>query len=156
MYDSLVGYSCAVIATISLISLIGQIKGDGHATCFSNAEDTGIPGLQKWCHALSNDARERAAHSLLDALKVFAKSIQTYVEGIGDVRDADRHRLQEKWESPVNGVVKRDKHSVPSGTSTDSKPRYVNEHPTTYAKTIGITPRLIKVKPKIFIFPHDF
>ncbi|RDB22483.1 Nuclear GTPase SLIP-GC [Hypsizygus marmoreus] len=81
------------------VRLKGQIKGDGEPTCFSNARDTGIPDLQKWCHQLTVSSRERAARNFLAHLKTFATSVQSYVQGIGDVTAVDRETLREKWES---------------------------------------------------------
>jgi hypothetical protein len=86
----------------------GQVKGDGEPSCFSNAEDTGIPDLQKWCHQLTISSRERAARNFLAHLKTFATSVQSYVQGIGDVTAIDRELLREKWES---GNVDRDEGS---------------------------------------------
>jgi len=78
---------------------IGQVKGDGKPTCFSNVADTGIPDLQKWCHQLTIVSRERAARAFMTHLKAFAVSIHSYVQGIGDVTAIDREALREKWES---------------------------------------------------------
>ena len=79
--------------------VIGQVKGDGKPTCFSNIADTGIPDLQKWCHQLTVASRERAARSFMTHLKAFAVSIDSYVRGIGDVTAIDREALRAKWES---------------------------------------------------------
>jgi hypothetical protein len=78
---------------------IGQVQGDGEASCFTNVNDTGVPDLQRWCHQLTVSSRERAARNFLSHLNAFAKSIQTYVEGTGDVTASDREALREKWES---------------------------------------------------------
>lgn len=79
--------------------MAGQVKGDGEPSCFSNVKDTGIPDLQEWCHQLTISSRERAARNFLVHLKTFATSVQSYVQGIGDVTAADRAALREKWES---------------------------------------------------------
>ena len=79
--------------------VIGQVKGDGKPTCFSNTADTGIPDLQKWCHQLTIASRERSARSFMTHLKAFAVSIDSYVKGIGDVTAIDREALRAKWES---------------------------------------------------------
>ncbi|KAF8076309.1 hypothetical protein FPV67DRAFT_1664591 [Lyophyllum atratum] len=81
------------------VRLKRQVKGDGEPTCFSNAEDTGIPELQQWCHQLTVSSRERAARNFLAHLKTFTTSVQSYVRGIGDVTVVDRNALREKWES---------------------------------------------------------
>jgi len=81
------------------MTVLGQVKGDGEPTCFSNAKDTGIPDLQQWCHQLTVSSRERAARNFLAHLKTFTTSVQSYVQGIGDVTAVDREALREKWES---------------------------------------------------------
>ena len=63
-------------------ALIGQVKGDGDPTCFTKADNTGIPELQKWCHHLTVSSRERAARNFLAHLKTFASSVKLYVAGI--------------------------------------------------------------------------
>src|SRR5271170_6191908 len=82
-----VGYLCSLVKNVSLVLLIGQVRGDGDPSCFSNVKDTGIPDLQQWCHSLTVSSRERAARNFLSHLKTFATSIQTYVKGIGDVTE---------------------------------------------------------------------
>jgi hypothetical protein len=79
--------------------LKGQVKGDGEPSCFSNIKDTGIPELQQWCHQLTVASRERAARCYHAHISTFARSIQSYVQGIGDVTAFDRETLREKWES---------------------------------------------------------
>lgn len=104
MSDSKVGIIIIIAGHHSPI-YIGQVKGDGEPSCFSNPQDTGIPDLQKWCHQLTISSRERAARNFLAHLKTFATSVQSYVQGIGDVTAIDRELLREKWES---GNVERD------------------------------------------------
>ncbi|EAU84723.2 hypothetical protein CC1G_00242 [Coprinopsis cinerea okayama7 len=81
------------------VRLKGQVKGDGEPSCFSNVRDTGIPDLQAWCHQLTIASRERGVRNFMTQLALFAKSVQSYVDGINDVTAADRALLQEKWES---------------------------------------------------------
>lgn len=78
---------------------IGQVKGDGEPTTFTNIDDTGIPELQRWCHTLTVASRQRAANQFLKHLEIFAKNVQNYVQGIGDVTAIDREELRQKWES---------------------------------------------------------
>ncbi|KAG5637833.1 hypothetical protein H0H81_003038 [Sphagnurus paluster] len=85
------------------VRLKGQVKGDGEPTCFSNAKDTGIPDLQQWCHRLTVSSRERAAKNFRAHLRTFTMSVQSYVEGIGEVTVVDREALREKWESGHTG-----------------------------------------------------
>jgi len=75
------------------------MKGDGHPSCFSKVEDTGILQVKTWCHQLTVSSRERAARNFLIHLKTFASSVQTYVQGIGDVTSKDRLAMQMEWES---------------------------------------------------------
>ncbi|OAX43900.1 hypothetical protein K503DRAFT_846915 [Rhizopogon vinicolor AM-OR11-026] len=85
------------------VRIKGQVKGDGDPSCFSNPEDTGIPALQKWCHQLTISGRSRAAKQFHTHLKMFANSVQVFVDGIGDVTGADREALRDKWESTPQG-----------------------------------------------------
>lgn len=85
------------VCSASIVS--GQIKGDGDPTCFSNAKDTGIPSLQQWCHQLTIASRESSARNFLAHIKTFATSVQSYVQGIGDVTVMDREDLRQKWQS---------------------------------------------------------
>lgn len=140
----------------------GQVKGDGDPACFSNSEDTGIPALQQWCHALTVSSRERSARSFLTHLKTFVKSIKTYVQGIGDVTAADRESLREKWES----APEEDNDDLMAAYAFDSDSEYddgdmdylrgefsfldmLRKMPSkvnsTAKEATGITPRLTKV-----------
>lgn len=98
----------------------GQVKGDGETACFSNAKDTGIPALQKWCHQLTVSSRERAARNFLAHIKTFATSVQSYVQGIGDVTVIDRESLREKWES--GNLDNREDGDVYGGWANSSEP----------------------------------
>ncbi|KAH9482911.1 Nuclear GTPase SLIP-GC [Psilocybe cubensis] len=81
------------------VRLKGQVKGDGKPICFSNVKDTGIPDLQQWCHQLTIASRERSARSFMAHIQTFAQSVQSYVQGIGDITAIDRESLRAKWES---------------------------------------------------------
>ncbi|KAK1224421.1 hypothetical protein PQX77_012717 [Marasmius sp. AFHP31] len=85
------------------VRLNKQVKGDGEPTCFSRAEDTGIPDLQKWCHTLTSTSRGRTARVFLHHLKTFSNSIVGYIRGIGEVTPADRDSLRQQWESKWPG-----------------------------------------------------
>ena len=78
---------------------LGQVKGDGEPTCFTNPEDTGIPALRQWCHQLTVASRERSARNLFTQLKIFVTSVESYIHGMTDVTAADREYLRQKWES---------------------------------------------------------
>jgi len=78
---------------------LGQVKGDGEPTCFTNPEDTGIPALQQWCHQLTIASRERSARNFFTQLRTFVTSVESYIHGITDVTAADREFLRQRWES---------------------------------------------------------
>lgn len=81
------------------IDYLGQVKGDGEPSCFFDIKDTGIPDLQQWCHQLTLSSREKSARNFFTQLKAFATSVETYVQGIGDVTAIDRATLRDLWES---------------------------------------------------------
>lgn len=85
---------------MTIVLLLGQVAGDGEATCFTNVEDTGILELQKWCHCLTSVARERASKRFLGRLRMFAQQVQSYIQTIGDTSAANRLALRKKWETP--------------------------------------------------------
>ncbi|OSC99144.1 hypothetical protein PYCCODRAFT_1446932 [Trametes coccinea BRFM310] len=86
------------------IRITGQVKGDGDPTCFSKVEDTGVPELQQWCHHLTVASRSRAAHNFLKQLSTFSRNVLGFLEGIGEVTEADRTAMREKWESSMGDV----------------------------------------------------
>lgn len=77
------------------------MKGDGGPSCFTSAEDTGVPALQEWCHELTIHARERSARSLLNNLATFLRSVRSYVGDMEGVSVVDRLALAAMWESNV-------------------------------------------------------
>ena len=152
--------------------VIGQVKGDGKPTCFSNIADTGIPDLQKWCHQLTIASRDRAARSFMTHLKAFAASIASYVQGIGDVTAIDREGLRAKWES--QGFDQPDPYANPiedpldailgglggyfdAGLYNMNKPEPKVDP---YGQPTGITPRLctvrIRLKPCLYLLTYHF
>lgn len=78
---------------------VEQVEGDGDPTCFTNAEDTGIPALQEWCHQLTLSSRERLNKAFLAHLQTFSVSVRSYVEGIRGVTTEDRNALRAQWET---------------------------------------------------------
>ncbi|KAG6813480.1 hypothetical protein H0H92_010505 [Tricholoma furcatifolium] len=144
------------------VRLKGQVKGDGEPTCFANAQDTGIPDLQRWCHQLTVSSRERAARNFLSQLKAFATSVKSYVQGIGEVTVADREDLRQKWES--SGLLDGNREDSDSDSDSDDDDPYAAmfgglidhlDHPLysmvkpkpapkvdEYGRLIGIAPRL--------------
>lgn len=159
--------------TEDLIVLPGQVKGDGDPTCFSNVDDTGIPALQQWCHQLTIASRERAARNFLTHLSTFAKSVRSYVQGVGDVTPCDRTELRKKWESQgfINSQgqdEENDEHrpwtdfnfNLPGeilarSRATQNAPLYrmkeLKEKLGKNGQPVGITPRLCKVRSLMLI-----
>ncbi|KAJ7744514.1 hypothetical protein DFH07DRAFT_25631 [Mycena maculata] len=134
-----------------------QVKGDGDPTCFSNVEDTGIPELQQWCHALTKSSRERAAERFLQQAVVFANGVKDYVAGIGDVTAADRDSLKDRWETcnqevgDVGQLNEEDPFAAILGggglyTMSAAVPQPRVDR---YGEPIGITPRLIREFGKV-------
>ena len=60
-----------------------------------------MPALQKWCHHLTVASRERAARHFLNQLTTFCKNVLGFLQGIGEVTEADRAAMREKWESTM-------------------------------------------------------
>ncbi|KAG8740113.1 hypothetical protein FRC10_004742 [Ceratobasidium sp. 414] len=83
------------------VHLVEQIKGDGGPSCFANTEDTGVPALQQWCHELAVSAREQFAHSQLNNLATFLRSVHAYLVDVEGISAADRTSLVEMWESSM-------------------------------------------------------
>ncbi|KAI0721894.1 Dynamin family-domain-containing protein [Cerioporus squamosus] len=81
------------------VRIKGQVKGDGDPTCFTKVDDTGIPALQEWCHHLTISSRSRAARNFLTHLNTFAKNVRVFLQGVGEVTEADRLAMRDKWES---------------------------------------------------------
>ncbi|KAL5527490.1 hypothetical protein ACEPAG_6281 [Sanghuangporus baumii] len=93
------------ISSRDYIRITKQVKGDGNPSCFSNVKDTGIPELQKWCHSLTINSRERAARNFRNQLRIFATSIKSYIFSFAMVSEADREALRQKWESAHDEVL---------------------------------------------------
>lgn len=139
-----------------------QVQGDGDSSCFSNLDDTCIPALQEWCHALTVSSRERAARNFLTQLKTFGNSVKTYVQGIGEITGEDRALLREKWEStemqeddngPVYGGgwaisdAGSDTFDILTGLAGHDLLSMNKPAPKVdaYGEPIGVTPQLTKV-----------
>ncbi|KAH9943050.1 uncharacterized protein BXZ73DRAFT_40115 [Epithele typhae] len=86
------------------VRMKGQVKGDGDPTCFTSTKDTGIPALQEWCHQLTISSRSRAARNFLTHLSTFSKNVRAFLQGIGEVTEADRLTMKTKWESKMAGM----------------------------------------------------
>lgn len=128
--------------------------------------DTGIPALQKWCHQLTIASRERSARTFLTHIKTFAQSVQSYVQGIGDVTAIDRASLRQKWESrgfddpprsnanavfddPLQAILAGLGGGLGAGLYTLNEPEPKMEAD---GQLIGITPRLCKVSHRSLSF----
>ncbi|KAF7977636.1 hypothetical protein HWV62_3046 [Athelia sp. TMB] len=147
------------------VRIKGQVQGDGDPSCFSNLDDTCIPALQEWCHSLTVSSRERAARNFLTHLKTFGSSVQTYVQGIGEITVEDRTLLREKWEStPAHAdddgsaygggwASSDDPYDMPGfaqlaghGLLSMNKPALKVD---AYGEPIGVTPQLTKDFKKV-------
>lgn len=131
------------------------MKGDGDPTCFSNVADTEIPALQDWCHQLTKSSRERSARLFLSHIKSFCLSVKSYVEGIGNVTEADRQHLREKYESqnptdqlvfdeddPMGSLLNELGEGIGAGLfAIDQKPKLDAQ-----GRIAGVTPRLCTVR----------
>lgn len=143
----------------------GQVKGDGDPTCFTRSEDTGVPALQEWCHKLTVSSRSRAARNFFTHLATFAKNVRVYLQGIGEVTEADRYAMKEKWESDMlddddddddgynmYGASSDDLGMVPEFRGLMSmKQTKVDQN----GEAAGITPRLIRVRVRRLSVGHD-
>ncbi|PBL02484.1 hypothetical protein ARMGADRAFT_1005847 [Armillaria gallica] len=138
------------------VRLTKQVEGDGEPACFSNIDDTGIPALQEWCHALTLSSRERSARTFLAHLQTFSVSIQTYVNGISGVTATDREALRSKWESTDEELDQDDQFQLDDDdpyaailggglySMKETAPKV-----DAYGEAVGITPRLVKDFTKV-------
>lgn len=78
-------------------TLIEKVRGEPLE--FTSVDDTGIPALQEWCHALTLPVREEDARKAMSELDAFAVSLRTYVAGAPTVAEAERQSLRAEWES---------------------------------------------------------
>lgn len=100
-YATILPYPQIVNCMASLnVSALEQVKGDGPPTCFTNFDETGIPDLQAWCHFVTAKSRERASRMFRRDIRVFAMTVQNYIESIGSFTEGDRERLRKQWQSP--------------------------------------------------------
>ncbi len=136
-----------------MLVFIGQVKGDGDPTCFTKVDDTGVPALQEWCHQLTISSRSRAARNFLTHLNTFAKNVRVFLQGVGEVTEADRLAMKDQWESYAPD--EEDRFGIAS--SDGAWPEYEDygqEKLYTMPQTkvgpdgepIGVAPRLRKVR----------
>ncbi|KAA1475756.1 hypothetical protein DENSPDRAFT_443850 [Dentipellis sp. KUC8613] len=78
--------------------LQGSIKSDGDPSCFNCVEDTGIPALRTWCHALAGPTREKATGRLFTSLETLARSVWHYVDIAGEHDDPEFAHLKAQWD----------------------------------------------------------
>ncbi|KAH8084307.1 hypothetical protein BXZ70DRAFT_1011998 [Cristinia sonorae] len=79
------------------VRITGQIEGDGEPVCFENVEDTGIPDIQQWCHALTIGARSQAVADLLIDIETHALSVQDYAQVVTSVTPEVLSVFRKKW-----------------------------------------------------------
>lgn len=80
-------------------------NGDGESSTFTNDSDTEIPQLQEWCKSLTVSTREKAAKSFIESIKVFAKSILSFINGVSGVSAVEKEALRAIWESPDSNTT---------------------------------------------------
>lgn len=144
--------------------VVGQVKGDGEPTCFTNAEDTGVPALQEWCHKLTFTSRARVARNFMTQFKAFLTSIGSYVQGIGEVTAVDRESLRAKWESGAQSDDEDDVYGhalMDSDYSSDLDGilgggglyslKRSTQKVDAYGQPVGITPRLKTVRADDYV-----
>ncbi|KAH6918038.1 hypothetical protein BKA70DRAFT_7014 [Coprinopsis sp. MPI-PUGE-AT-0042] len=76
--------------------LKGNDEDDSEPTCFSNIEDTGIPGLQEWIHIITMASRHRAARDSLSQLSSLTRSIRAFSE-TPNVSIAEKEAIRQCW-----------------------------------------------------------
>ncbi|KAF7301325.1 hypothetical protein MIND_00697600 [Mycena indigotica] len=136
-----------------------QVRGDGDPTCFTNADDTGIPAVQSWVTSLTVSSREQAARNFLTQLETFAKDVRSFADENVSVTPADRDALRNKWESGMQeqpDLDDQDEEDDPfaavlggyTGPKLHTMPELLPKVDR-FGQPIGITPRLIKEFSKV-------
>ncbi|TEB25908.1 hypothetical protein FA13DRAFT_1777161 [Coprinellus micaceus] len=74
------------------LRLQGRSEDDGPSECFSNAEQTGIPSLQKWVHEITASSRHKGATAFLSQLFAFTQQPRTFLI-------QTRRALRLRWET---------------------------------------------------------
>ncbi|PIL36747.1 hypothetical protein GSI_00436 [Ganoderma sinense ZZ0214-1] len=141
------------------VRIKGQVKGDGDPTCFTKVDDTGVPALQQWCHHLTVSSRSRAARAFLTHLTTFAKTVRVFLQGIGEVTEADRFAMKDQWESDMLDPEEDDPYYSGLMASSDDDYRHLLADMNLYTmkqtkvdrngEPIGVTPRLVKEFEKV-------
>ena len=106
-------------------------------------------------------SRERAAKTFMTHLKAFTVSVDSYVQGIGDVTAVDREALRAKWESqgfdqpneydanpledPLDAILAGLGGDFNAGLFTTNK---LEPKVDPYGQPMGITPRLCMVRTR--------
>jgi hypothetical protein len=147
-------------STISCCISLGQVKGDGEPSCFTQVEDTCIPVLQDWCHKITGSSRERSARNFLTHIKIFSNSVRAYIEGFSEVTETDRATLRAKWESFDPNVDDGGHHDwfvpdLPDPLMDELYSMQMNTRAPKvdpYGEPIGVTPRLVKVCPPLVFY----
>ncbi|TBU32140.1 hypothetical protein BD311DRAFT_775680 [Dichomitus squalens] len=136
------------------VRIKGQVKGDGDPTCFTRPEDTGVPALQQWCHQLTVSSRSRAARNFLNHLTTFAKTVRVFLQGVGEVTEADRLAMKEQWESDMLDPEDEDPYYDDDLMASSDDYRHLMQDMNLYTlkqtkvdrngEPVGVTPRLIE------------
>ena len=67
--------------------------------CFSNINETGIPGLRQYCQDITTPVNRRAALASLTSLKSLAKSVSTTLTDVAKDVEREQEAVRAKWES---------------------------------------------------------
>ena len=105
-------------------------------------------------HSLTVSSRSRAARAFLSHLTTFAKTVRVFLQGIGEVTEADRLAMRDQWESDMLDPEEDDPYYSGLMASSDDY-RHLLEDMNLYTikqtkvdrdgEPIGVTPRLVKV-----------
>ena len=104
-------YRHGSMLTFEVQSPLVRLKPEFHAyisanketVCFSDPEETEIPALQRWCHALTLPARADNARLLVQSFLAFALDLKSFLEfGTEGVAERDRGALKAQWASKMN------------------------------------------------------
>ncbi|KZT35087.1 hypothetical protein SISSUDRAFT_1131372 [Sistotremastrum suecicum HHB10207 ss-3] len=102
--------------------LAKQTEDDQDPSCFSNEEETGIPGLQRWCRELVTTTQTSVARSFRERVHAFIRSTASYLTAAEAVSLEDRNKLRDLWQSAKVEPIEK-KLSTDSNESSESLPK---------------------------------
>jgi len=80
-------------------SSTGGVRVDGNSTCFSNADETGIPNLRRYCHLLTASSHRKVAFRRLKDIKALAQVARSTISIVSEGAEKDQEKVRFKWES---------------------------------------------------------